>query len=161
MNGIWAVPNKSWKRNETKAEWKRIGANHCLLTWFRGGNQYRASQNIDVTDPKDPEGNPKRIPRGPRNKNIVSRQFIWGEKATMRQIIYIAQYLFHVILMSYDHFTNVLRRFIQLPSKISFFLFLSFMQTCKLDIFAVLKHLHFPKYPNWCVKIQFNFPLKF
>jgi len=66
MNGIWAVPNKSWKRNETKAEWKRIGANHRLLTWFRGGNQYRASQNIDVTDPKDPEGNPKRIPRGPK-----------------------------------------------------------------------------------------------
>ena len=66
----------------------------------------------------------------------------------MRQIIYVAQYLFHVILMSYDHLTNVLGRFIQLPSKISFFFFLSFMQICRLDIFAVLKHLHLPKYPN-------------
>ena len=146
MNGIWAVPNKSWKRNETKAEWKRIGANHRLLTWFRSGNQYRASQNIDVTDPEDPR-TPKEDTKRTKNKTIVSRQFIWGEKATMRQIIYVAQYLFHVILMSYDHFTNVLCRFIQLPSKISFFFFLSFMQICRLDIFAVLKHLHFPNIP--------------
>ena len=144
MNGIWAVPNKSWKRNETKAEWKRIGANHRLLTWFRGGNQYRASQNKDVTDPEDPRAQKD---QEDQKQTIVSRQFIWGEKATMRQIIYIAQYLFHVILMSYDHFTNVLCSFIQLPSKISFFFFLSFMQICRLDIFAVLKHLHFPNIP--------------
>ena len=33
------------------------------------------------------------------------------------------------------------------PVKNIFFLFLSFMQICRLDIFAVLKHLHFPNIP--------------
>ena len=158
MNGIWAVPNKSWKRNETKAEWKRIGANHRLLTWFRGGNQYRASQNIDVTDPEDPRAQKD---QEDQKQTIVSRQFIWGEKATMRQIIYVAQYLFHVILMSYDHLTNVLGRFIQLPSKISFFFFYLLCKPADLIFLRYLNIYIFQNIPIQLVcKNQIQFSLK-
>jgi len=80
----------------------------------------------------------------------------------MRQIIYVAQYL---LIISYlCHMTILPKCAGQIhstPVKNIFFLFLSFMQTCRLDIFAVLKHLHFPKYPNWCVKNPIQFPLKF
>jgi len=155
MNGIWAVPNKSWKRNETKAEWKRIGANHRLLTWFRGGNQYRASQNKDVTDPEDPRAQKD---QEDQKQTIVSRQFIWGEKATMRQIIYVAQYLFHVILMSYDHFTNVLCRFIQLPSKISFFFFYLLCKSADLIFLRYLNIYIFQTSQLVCKKSNLTFP---
>ena len=60
--------NKSWKTKRNEG-WKRkrIGANHRLLTWFRGGNQYRASQNIDVTDSEDPRA---KRPYGPRKPKL-------------------------------------------------------------------------------------------
>jgi len=130
MNGIWAVPNKSWKRNETKAEWKRIGANHRLLTSFRGGNQHRASQNKDVTDPEDP-----RAQKTQRTQRTKTKRTQRTQKETQRgyqvdqedqnpkyclKTIHMrresnneADYIccpistYHIILMSYDHFTKM------------------------------------------------------
>jgi len=56
--------------------------------------------------------------------------------------IYFMSYLCHMTILPMccaDSFNS--------RQKYLFSFFLSFMQICRLDIFAVLKHLHFPNIP--------------
>jgi len=129
----------------------------------RGGNQYRASQNIDVTDPKDPEGNPKRIPRGPKKQNHCLKTIHMRRKSNNEADNICCPISISCHTYVIWPFYKCAGQIHSTPVKNIFFLFFIFYANLQTWYFCGTQTFTFSKISqfNWCVKIKFNFPLKF